>query len=125
MPILKLWIYRKSICPYVISDISIAIKWTYRSGYIEIDMSNRYFRYIHSYKMDISIWIYRKSISISIYSDIDMSRSICPFYSCGYIENGHIGNDVIKCIDLYRFPICPYRYTEFPIYQSFYPLPNI
>jgi hypothetical protein len=25
---------------------------------------------------------------------------------------------------MYRFPICPYRYTEFPIYQSFYPLPG-
>ncbi len=47
-------------------DISIALKWTYRCGYI----GNRYvhidFRYIHSYKMDISMWIYRKSISISI-----------------------------------------------------------
>ncbi len=123
MSILKLWIYRKSMCPYRNSDISIA-----KNGHIdldisEIDMSISDFRYIHSYKMDISIWIYRKTISISIYSDIDMSRSIWPFYSYGYIENGHIDRDVIKCIDLYRFSICPYRYTEFPIYQSFYPLP--
>ncbi len=26
---------------------------------------------------------------------------------------------------MYRFPICPYGYTEFPIYQSFYPLPIV
>ncbi len=44
-------------------------------------------RYVHFKAMDISENRYG-------HIDFDIPRSICPFYSYGYIENGHIEMDI-------------------------------
>ncbi len=109
-------------------DISV---WTYR----KLKFSAFFFRfpicpfrYVHFIAMDISEWTYRKwwhqryrKYRFLIYSDFRYIQTDMSIFSYGYIGNGHIENDVIKCID---FRYVHFRYTEFPINQSFYPLPT-
>jgi hypothetical protein len=109
------------IYPYRISDISIAIKWTYRKWgypkwpyisdfqYNQTDMSIFSYGYIG---MDYRKWWRQRYLK---YWKSDIFRFlICPdryvHFGNGLIRNGHIGNDVIKCIGIQicHFPICPF-----------------
>ncbi len=78
----------------------------------EIDMSISIFRYIHSYKMDISIWIYRKSICpyrISAIHSYKMDISI-------WIYRKSISKMTSSNVSISDMSISIYRISDIPVF---------
>ncbi len=117
------------IYSYRISDISIAIKWTYWKWgnrkwpyisdfrYIQTDMSIFSYGYI---RMDISemMMLELSEISEIWYIQIsDMSRPICIFWLWTYRKWRHQKVSEFKHVH--------FRYVHFTIHHPFYPTPTL